>query len=97
MLRRAPDFDQIVHVVVDTTSCEWRHGDTVDDATAVGATFGTSLENTVLSRLHDGTHTVELFTDAGRMSKDKTTCTATVLEEVHCVVMPDSFAKCPQV
>ena len=95
MLQRAPDYDQIVHVTVDPASCVFRNGDSVADVTGVGATFVTSLENDVMQRLHDGEHTVELFTEAGRQSEAKSTCNATVIREVHCVVMPDSFKTCP--
>ncbi len=95
VLRSAPDYDQIVHVTVDPATCDFRHGDSFADVVAVGATFGTDLQNDVLHRLHSGEHQVTLFTNASRDADDKTTCNATVLREVHCVVMPDSFATCP--
>jgi hypothetical protein len=95
VLRRAPDYDQVVHVTVDAASCLWQHGDSVADVAAAGATFGTTLANDVQHRLFAGTHAVTLFTERSRGSKTKTTCNATAVEEVHCVVMPDSFAKCP--
>ena len=95
ILQRAPDYDQIVHVTLDTLTCEWRHGDTAEDALGSGANFGTDFQNDVLHRLPTGNHTVQLLTDASRNFTDKTTCQVTVVEEVHCVIMPDSFAKCP--
>ncbi len=101
VLRRAPDYDQIVHVTLDSASCTWRHGDSEADIGAVGATFGTDLDNDVMNRLHaidgdDNMHTVRLFTNRSRAFDDTTTCNVTVLREVHCVIMPDSFATCPK-
>lgn len=95
-LHSMPDYDQIVHVTINLDSCVWRHGDTAADALDVGATFGTSLPNDVLHRLHEGQLTATLFTQRSKgVVGPKTTCAVSVLEEVHCVVMPDSFAKCP--
>jgi hypothetical protein len=53
------------------------------------------LPNQLAHRLHDGNHTVALHTARSRGQSKKTTCTATVVEELHCVVMPDSLTKCP--
>lgn len=100
LLWSAPDYDQIVHVTVDFESCEFRNGDTRLDVSAVGATFATGLPNAVGHRLHSGLHVVSMVTErsaASAAGTKPTTCVATVVEEVHCVVMPDSFAKCPTV
>jgi hypothetical protein len=93
----APDYDQMVHVTIDLDSCNWMHGDSPIDATQVGATFTTDMPNQLSNRLHTGTHRVTLQTEhsRGQDNKTKTSCVATVMEELHCVVMPDSLTKCP--
>lgn len=94
---RMPDFDQIVHVTVDPKSCRWEASDSAADLVKVGATFVIpSVVNDVMHRLMPSRKllAVELVTDATRHGKH-TLCEAEVLEEIHCVVMPDSFEKCP--
>uniref|UniRef100_A0A0G4GJ84 Uncharacterized protein n=1 Tax=Chromera velia CCMP2878 TaxID=1169474 RepID=A0A0G4GJ84_9ALVE len=95
------DFDQIVHVSVNTSTCTWMEGESVETLLSPGATLVTGLKNEVSSRLHplNGVQqTVSLVTGKNPLSSGRlSTCTATVLEENHCVVMPDSFANCPPV
>eukprot|EP00658_Telonema_sp_P-2_P012082 TRINITY_DN14606_c0_g1_i3.p1 TRINITY_DN14606_c0_g1~~TRINITY_DN14606_c0_g1_i3.p1 ORF type:complete len:346 (-),score=88.94 TRINITY_DN14606_c0_g1_i3:126-1118(-) len=91
----AADYDQLVHVVVDLDSCTWLHGDTPEDVNAVGATFTTSLTNTLGERLHAGEHSVMLHTLRSVGHQNKSSCKINVVEELHCVVMPDSLTKCP--
>ena len=95
LLWSAPDFDQVIHVEVSLTSCDFRNGDSAEDAVFPGATFATDLPNEVGHRLNSGRHTVSLLTERGRGSSVVSTCEASVVEEVHCVLMPDSFEKCP--
>ena len=98
VLWSAPDYDQVVHVTLDVDSCQWSQDDSVEHALAVGATFATRLTNDVSHRLHTGVHSVSLLTEQARDQADqanKTTCLATVVKEIHCVTMPDSFARCP--
>jgi hypothetical protein len=99
LLEKSPDFDQIIHVTVDPKSCLWISGDSLSDLTAPGATFEIpNSENHVLHRLvpSQSTVSVDLVTEANREGK-RTRCQAKVIEEIHCVVVPDSFANCPPV
>ncbi len=97
---KSPDFDQIIHVTIDISSCQYAGSDSALDVTSVGATFVIpSSENTVHHRLSPcqqcGDLPVLLMTDGTRGSEQHTKCTMRVLEEIHCVTVPDSFAKCP--
>lgn len=99
LLEQSPDFDQIVHVTVDPSSCNWRGGDSFTDLVAPGATFVVpNSNNNVYERLSASTAplVVNLMTDATRNS-EHTQCSMIVVEEIHCVVVPNSFDNCPTV
>lgn len=94
----SPDYDQALHISVDPASCVSSSASvTVSPSllSAVGATwlFPALPGPDVLQRAvpSDDAQAIVLQLDGGAQVK----CGALVLEEVHCVVMPDSFANCP--
>jgi len=98
--QHSPDFDQLLHATINLDECQLSPLDTVLDITAAGAIFVVpSSVNDVYHRLVPSSSTVSvpviLMTDATRNTDQHTKCTLQILEEVHCVVMPDSFANCP--
>lgn len=100
LLEQSPDFDQVIHVVLDSSACQFVGSDSLADVVAVGATFVVPhSNNTVTHRLVASPRIVKvaLYTDANRKSQRKSTCTVLVLENIHCVTVPDSFAVCPPV
>lgn len=100
LLEQSPDFDQIIHVTLDPATCVWQGGDSFEDLASPGATFVVpSIQNDVLHRLAPSKGSkisVELMTSATRGSTH-TTCLIEVVEEIHCVVVPNSFDNCPPV
>jgi len=100
LVEAMPDFDQVVNVVLDPKSCVFYGGDDMNDLMTPGATFlFPSVINQVKNRVGpwNGQLAVNLLTDRNRYQKEKTRCFASVIEEIHCVVVPDSFEKCPPV
>ncbi|MDP2439181.1 MAG: hypothetical protein Q8P67_25820 [archaeon] len=100
LLEVSPDFDQIIHVTLDPASCSFVPGDIPSDLLRVGATFSVvGSSNSVYSRLTavNSNVTVQLMTENTQSSAVHTKCTIQVLEEIHCVTVPDSFTNCPPV
>jgi hypothetical protein len=99
LLEKSPDFDQVVHVTIDLASCDWASAHAPADLVRIAATFVVQdSTNVVTKRLYpsaaDPLYTVHLMTNT---SSVPSVCTMRVLEEVHCVTVPDSFANCPAV
>jgi len=96
---KMPDFDQIIHVTLDPTTCTYAAGDTISDVIAPGANFVfPNYPNDVKRRVgpwNSGNLDVTLYTERTKNGNEHTTCKVHVLEENHCVVVPDSFANCP--
>lgn len=99
LLEKSPDFDQIIHVTISPAECQFVDGDSVADVNSVGATFVFDVENTVLKRIMPDSAPVvaRLLTNATRDSEDHTRCAVNVLEENHCVTVPNSTNPCPLV
>jgi hypothetical protein len=100
ILEKSPDFDQVLHVRLDTSTCVFVGNDTLADLVVDSATFVVPNSiNTVIRRLTASGAIVEvqLYTLRNQQSSRKSYCSAVVLEEVHCVVVPDSFTKCPAI
>jgi hypothetical protein len=102
LLSATPDFDQVVHVSIDPASCVFaQNGDEVADVLSVAATFLIeNTQNAVLDRLSpaDQTLIATLKTANGPDAMGQyTQCKVQVLEEIHCVDVPDSFEPCPAV
>jgi len=97
---KTPEFDQIIHVTVDPSSCVWHGADNIDDLIAPGATFQfPNMVNDVKHRLGpwNSAPIAFLLTEKSKSDNTHTVCRVKVLEEIHCVVVPDSFANCPPV
>jgi hypothetical protein len=98
ILQQSPDFDQTVHGVVDLRSCRFLGADSAHDVFAEAANWVVphSLNN-VTHRLMPSVKSVEmaLMTERTRNAPAHSTCAVTILEQVHCVVVPDSFTNCP--
>jgi len=96
-----PDFDQIIHVTIDPKTCLYHPKDSVEDLILAGATFiFPEFDNLVSTRVgpwNTGEILVNLLTFESKDSPDQTECKVKILEEIHCVVVPDSFANCPTV
>jgi len=97
LLEKSPDFDQLVHVSINITTCVWKNHEDLADLAAIGATYQINIFNDVYQRLYprQSDFTLNLITQKSRGMTSLTQCSMTVLEEVHCVVVPDSFARCP--
>jgi len=104
LLEKSPDFDQIVHVVLNASSCEnFMEGKRNQAAASVppglyspGATFVVEQSrNDVLYRLSPKNATVNVAWIGPK--RHYALCKTQVLEEIHCVTVPDSFANCPPV
>jgi len=98
LLEQSPDFDQILHVVVDPDSCVFVPGDDIDDVISPSAQFLIPESvNKVEQRLSPSLEAQPVWLLSDPQTPTKTVCQMFVLEEVHCVVMPDSFKNCPPV
>ncbi len=88
----SPDYDQALHIRVDPSSCSSAVSPAVLHAMGATWTFP-SLGPGVLQRAVPSPEAqpVLLMLEGGQQVK----CSALVLEEIHCVTIPDSFAKCP--
>jgi hypothetical protein len=98
ILQQSPDFDQTIHGVVDLRSCRFFGADSAQDVFAEAANWVVPHSmNNVTHRLMPNVKSVEmaLMTESTRTAPKRTTCQVTILEQVHCVVVPDSFANCP--
>jgi hypothetical protein len=96
---KMPEYDQILHVTLDPETCKFLGEDTINDVIMPGATFVfPTIQNDVLHRAGPwikGALIVNLMTS--RNDQSHTQCLVKIIEEIHCVVIPDSFAKCPTV
>lgn len=91
----SPDYDQVLHVTLDPASCA-SDDTSADTLNGVGVTFSfPELGADVLSRAmpSEDPQTVLVYLP----SQVPVQCSVVVLEQVHCVIMPDSFANCPPV
>lgn len=89
----SPDYDQVVHVRLTPSQCS---APPPESLWAAGATFVFGDRSSdVLHRAHPLTTPRAKVTFMGQQGV-QITCPVDVLEEVHCVVMPDSFANCPK-
>lgn len=98
ILQQSPDFDQTVHGVVDLQTCSFVGGDSARDVFAEDAQWVVPHSiNNVTHRLMPSKAAVhmELLTDRTRNTATHSRCSATIVEQIHCVVVPDSFANCP--
>jgi hypothetical protein len=80
------------------SSCAFVGGDAVSDLAQYGATFAVDNSiNDVAHRLLPSASpvTVSLRSDATRHTGTYSTCDVVVLEQIHCVVVPNSFDRCP--
>jgi len=96
LLEKSPDFDQIVHITINVSTCIWADGQTAKDISLPGATFVfPSIVNSVETRLFPSPKLLnaQLITSTQSGSQ----CQLQVIEEIHCVVVPDSFANCPHI
>lgn len=90
----SPDYDQVIHVTLDPDSCA--AAVPASTLNGVGVTYSfPKLGADVLSRAMpaDEPQTVLVHLTA----QSTVQCAVVVLEQIHCVVMPDSFADCPPV
>ena len=93
-LEAMPEFDQIVHGII--RGCQYRGTDSVKDVLIAGATFVfPGIANDINSRLSPLNSVViaELQT---KNDNPPTICKIEIVEELHCVKVPDSFEKCPE-
>lgn len=100
LLEAGPDYDQTIQVEIDIGSCIFYGADTVEDLVHHGATIVVnSLSNDMMKRLRPGPTTknlsVSIMTENTRDQPNHTQCRMKVLEEIHCVVVPNSFDPCP--
>ena len=99
VLQASPDFDQVLRVAVDLAACRFRNGDSWRDAIEPSATWVVERSNnTVWTRLRAGDRVdLALMTArAKNVTANASSCRGVgVLEEIHCVVVPDSFTNCP--
>jgi len=99
--QKIPEYDQILHVTIDPETCKYHGEDTINDVIMPGAQFVfPTIQNDVNHRagpwMTDAL-IVNLMTDKSRNDQSHTQCLVSIIEEIHCVVIPDSFAKCPTI
>jgi len=90
----APDFDQFVHVTLDLTTCT-PPADPANSAwvSTPGQVWTFDRPNTVDFRLLPSLGTLPATTVHADQSQ--TTCSVTILEEIHCMVGPGFSERCP--
>ena len=90
----SPDFDQVLHVTLDPASCASEVS--AETLNGVGVTFSfPTLGADVLSRPMPAEDVQSVLVYLP--SQPAVQCAVVVVEQVHCVIMPDSFANCPPV
>jgi hypothetical protein len=95
VMQQSPDFDQVLHVAL--RRCIFRGGDSVKDIVLPSATWAVlGRNNTVGTRLRagDSIRAALMTAQANGSILQATQCSVVVLEEIHCVTVPDSFTPC---
>jgi len=88
-IRKAPDFDQIVHVTIDLASCTSKNPNTIYERIHTpGAMWHFNQPNLLKNRLAVDTYDVAQIVDSDVQ------CKVHVLEKIHCMVGPGFDVNC---